>query len=141
MAEYQLEILRKAQRRMITGNFNNACNNFFGELAKVPKKYYDNIFFSGHAATTPVVVTDINLQDDGLHYTIRNIRTEEKIEGIRYDRFPALTIEVAKNVIGAIEVSEVMKRREEAADDKRKKIESELKKAEERQNSSNEKDN
>lgn len=141
MEKYSIESLKKTYKRMIEGNFENACGKLFAELAEVPAEYYNNIFFSGKAATTPVVVTDIGLKDGKMVYTIRNLNTNEKVKDIPYNKFPALTINVTYNIIGAIEVSRLLEDRKKQETKRKTEIIKQLKKAENRKRSQeNEKD-
>lgn len=133
MCNYDINKLRKAHDDMsMPGNaFVEAYKGFCSELEKVPHEYYDNIFFPGKAGTEQVIAKDITLKEGDIYCNVTPIGggTEKTV---KFSDFPAFSIEIARNIIGAIEVAEISRKTAKEQQLKEARIRRELELAEKR---------
>ena len=75
-------------------------------LKDVPPHYYDSLFFPTTAGKENVVVNELRLIQNKLFYTIRPLRNEfERNNTGELGDYPAFSLEVARNLLSAIEVA------------------------------------
>lgn len=133
MCNYDINKLRKAQEEMsMPGNdFNQAYRAFCKELENVPHDYYGNIFFPGKAGDEQVIAKDIILNKGDIYCNVSPIEggTEKTV---KFVDFPAFSIEMARNIIGAIEVAEISRKTTKEQQLKEERIRRELELAEKR---------
>ena len=110
MSTYNLDALRASYQQMKRDNsFHKGAASFVRELENVPTDYYSNIFFVGRAASKTVVITDVTIDSDNssFRFNIREVGSEAT-ETVTFDRYKDLAADVARNVIEAIEVAQIV---------------------------------
>lgn len=105
--ENNIEKMKTALALLENHRFTEGSTIFIQNLKTVPQEYYNKIFFPAKAAGESVIVTDIRMQDGLLLYTVRPLRSQDKKKTVRFDEFEAFSVEVARNIISAIEVAEI----------------------------------
>lgn len=117
METFSIDKMKSAYSLLEGKDYDNGYREFIKAVKDVPSFYYSNIFFPGNAGKEKVIVTDIRISDDVLLYTIRPIGVPEEKRTVRFDEFPAFSVEVVRNIIAAVEVSQIARsealRREE----------------------------
>lgn len=132
METYSIETLRKCYERMQGNNFEKAYSDFCKEMEKVPAEYYSNIFFPGKAGNERIIAMDFILENGHLYYNVKPSNGEGTKKAVRFDQYPDFSTEVARNIIGAIEVSEISHKAQEKEQQRIDGIRQELEKSEER---------
>ena len=133
MNEYDLKKMRSAIDAL-KDNWKKSYERFCAELQKVPAEYYRNIFFPETAADEPVIITGIRLSDGILLYDVGPAGEPEKKKTFKGDESQAIFERMARNIVGAIEVAEIDRKRAETVQEEIRHREEEISLAEKRRN-------
>lgn len=105
--EKTIENIKKALALLENHNFQDGCQLLLENLKAIPQEYYSKIFFPAKTPEGRVIVTDIQMTDGLLFYTTRPVQSQNKKKTIRFDESEALSVEVARNIISAVEVAQI----------------------------------
>ena len=101
-------IIHKLRKELqsIEASAEKDFSKFILLLKDVPPHYYDSLFFPTTAGKENVIVNELRLIQNKLFYTIRPLRNEfERNTTGELGDYPAFSLEVARNLLSAIEVA------------------------------------